>query len=275
MPIVENLSNEEYHGKTDHVSNSMLTKIHESPYVLHYSLTHEQYSTTSQKAGSIMHALVLQPEVFDDEFIVTPDKYKNHGNSQAGKDERADFEIAANGKEQVTMGEYRKAEYMKNSIQGHEIAQKLLSTAGRPELSIFGIDPETGVKIKVRPDWLTENWIVDLKSARDASPVDFVKSVVNYRYHVQAAFYLDFIRQEVDPDIKGFAFIVVQNSAPWSVGVYTLDEDALELGRQTYRQDLDLYAICLQDDHWPNLGWDWTKERYQVQTLSLPGWAYK
>ena len=64
---------------------------------------------------------------------------------------------------------------------------------GMPEVSIFWHDPVTGIPCKARPDYLKGRSITELKTfTLDHVPPDkaIARAVANYRYNIQAAFYL-------------------------------------------------------------------------------------
>ena len=67
-------------------------------------------------------------------------------------------------------------------------------TGGAPEVSIFWTDRATGVPCKARLDYWKPKAIVDLKSFENSLglPVRkaIARAIANYRYHLQAAFYL-------------------------------------------------------------------------------------
>lgn len=146
-----------------------------------------------------------------------------------------------------------------------------------------------------------QNVVIDLKTTDDASLDGFSKSIANWRYDVQAPYYLDGLREALKqsgdkppaegaaelsaywvdqetgvlcrcrPDFwrgepKHFVFIAVEKKPPYAVAVYVLDEESTQLGRAQYRADLNAYAQCLANDNWPGYG-------DKVQTISVPGWA--
>ena len=79
------------------------------------------------------------------------------------------------------------------ALAQNPLAASFLS-AGEPEVSIFSEDEETGLAIKGRLDWIQPNGtIVDLKTvgAGKASPKEFAKQVASFKYHMQAAHYLE------------------------------------------------------------------------------------
>jgi predicted amidohydrolase len=118
-------------------------------------------------------------------------------------------------------------------------------------VSAFWTDPETGLELKARADMLNGMaTCIDLKSAADASPHGFANAIARYRYHVQAALYLDAFGAE------RFVFVA---------GIYTLDDASVQQGRDEYRRALRGIAEHQQKDVWPSYG---------AQEISLPGWAF-
>lgn len=142
--------------------------------------------------------------------------------------------------------------------------------------------------------------IGDLKTTEDASPEGFAKSIANWRYDVQHAYYMDGTRLALEqgkcnppqegkaelsvywtdpvtgvlcrcrPDFwrgypKHFAFIAVEKKPPYAVGVYVLDSEGVEIGRAQYQHDLRVYAECVRTGVWPGYG-------DKIQTISLPAW---
>jgi exodeoxyribonuclease VIII len=135
---------------------------------------------------------------------------------------------------------------------------------GVAESSIFA--ELLGVNVKCRPDWIHDNSVlVDLKTTENAGPNAFAKSVANFRYHVQAAFYTDICR-ESGIDVKAFVFIAVEKNPPFAVSVYELDSDSIEVGRTLYQRNLETYRRCRETDHWPAYS-------TAIETLTLPRWA--
>ncbi len=162
---------------------------------------------------------------------------------------------------------------MRAAVLAHPAASVLLAKTGQAELSAYFIDAATGELCRFRPDfWCDDPIIVDLKSTMDASPEGFRKSIANYGYDMQCAFYKDG-SAAVGRPAKAFVFIAVENTAcvvegqAKGVGVYVLDADSEALGRAKYREALTTYSRCRSTGVWPCYG-------DQVQTISLPTWNF-
>lgn len=156
---------------------------------------------------------------------------------------------------------------MRDAVHNHPAAHALLTgVPGEAEKSVYWNDPTTGVLCRCRPDWWRDDDVlVDLKTTDDASPEGFAKSMANWRYDVQAPYYMDGVKLSTGRNVKAFVFVAVEKKPPYAVGVYVLDSDSLELGRAQYQHDLRVYAECLANDKWPGYG-------DKIQTINMPAW---
>ena len=257
--ILDTLSNFDYHA--DHsISKSGLDLMARSP--AHYKYSAPREATRAMEIGTAIHTAVLEPHRFQDEYIIidTEDRrtsvYKEC--------------VKVHGSERVlTSKENDKVVGMKEAVLANIHAQRLLTDSdSRKELSVFTKDPETGVMVKCRFDLIVGNKSLDVKKTQDARPEAFAKSVAQYRYHVQAAFYSDVWFWETGEKLEAFGFLAVEEEAPHGTAIYVLDDDALDYGRRLYRRDLNLYAECFDKQEWPGLDGS-------PSILSLPAWAMK
>lgn len=259
--IKEHLSNQDYHSDHEYVSKSWLDALRKNPAKLQEYLRSGNEQTTAMRVGSMVHTAILEPELFKERYALAPicDKRTKEGKAIYQK-----FEEENQGKEFCKQDELEMIQGMNRSLLQHSQASNLLYENGRCELSVFS--ELNGVKVKCRFDKLTESGIaIDIKTTEDASITEFAKSIYNYRYHVQAAFYRDIAENE-DLELKRFIFIAIEKSPPYCVACYELDEDSVTLGMREYQDQLDLYKSCLELDSWPAYG-------QEIEKISLPKWA--
>ena len=107
-----------------------------------------------------------------------------------------------------------------------------------------------------------------MKSTADASPEEFARSIAKYRYHVQDAFYSEGYYQATGQWPRGFVFIAVEKTAPYAVACYSLDDDAKAYGRELFQRDLETLLEAEKSQ-------EWTAYSQEIETLSLPAWAYR
>ena len=182
-------------------------------------------------------------------------------------------EIYESGNVPILRHELTAAQEMAEAVAAHPSASILLDK-GRPEVSLFWIDPETRVKCRARLDWLPDAVagrrliVPDLKSAVSAAPTEFAKAAANLGYYGQQEHYKDGIRAtglDADP---AFLFVVVEKTAPHLVSVGQFAEPAdLRLARRAVDHCRRLYADCATNNRWPGYG-------DGVHDLSLPTWLH-
>ena len=177
-----------------------------------------------------MHTYILEQDRFADEFVVA-EKFDRR--TKEGKEAAARFEEANHGKIVITSEEMATLSLVQRAVFAHQGAARLLST-GDAELSAFWRDAETGLSCKCRPDWFNGEAIVDLKTCLDASSGGFARSIANFGYDIQAAYYVDGIKAVTGMELP-FLFIAVEKEAPHAVAVYRADPDFLKAMRDAAR----------------------------------------
>lgn len=261
------MSNEDYHA-SDGVSKSGLDLLSKSP--LHYWAKYldpkrkPQEPTPAMLLGTAIHTAVLEPERFAHEYAVAP------AVDRRTKDGKATWEAfvaecEANGKSTISVGDLEVCNNIASVVRSHVTATELLGK-GKAEVSMFWDDEDTGVLCKCRPDWLADNDIVvDLKSTTDASPDGFMKSAFNYRYWVQAAWYLDGIERATGHRPGAFVFVAFEKEPPYACGFYYATDEMIQAGRDEYRRLVDIYADCLKTNSWRGYS-------TELQPLAMPAW---
>jgi uncharacterized Zn-finger protein len=255
---IYDLSNAEYHANKTHISKSGLDLFHKSPadFLARKPPTYSQQKNFDR--GGAFHVRTLEPNLYDDQFVVAPAINKNRNDYKEWAKEQGDKTI-------ISMEDHEMICRMAQAVRKHPRASKFIQ--GEIEKSIFTECPETGVKVKVRPDVanLDLEVIVDLKSAADAREEAFSKSAANFRYYVQDPFYRRHAEIEYKQKFKAMVFVVVEKSLAANVAIYTLNEEAIDLGIKGYLNDLRYYAWCKENKEWPGYSPD-------VQEIGLPGW---
>ena len=262
------MQNADYH-KHWAVSKSGLDQIAKSP--LHYWARYLDpdrvipESTPAMRLGTALHTHVLELDQWDKQIAVAPSDINRR--TKEGREQWAAFQADAKRKTVITAEDAEVVMQMGRSVWRHPAAAMLLHWQGKAETTHMWTDATTGIECKCRPDWLTNdgNLIVDLKTTEDASPRGFQRSVANYRYHVQAAWYLNGIEAATGHRPDQFIFICVEKKPPFAVGVYAADAEMIQIGAETAKRDLEVYATCKAADVWPSYS-------DQIEPLSLPAW---
>jgi hypothetical protein len=282
MPIVDNLSNEDYHAHNS-MSKSGLDKISVSP--LHYlaglpeitdenrnrfAYIPEQYhvymkgeanrvETPAMKEGTLIHCAVLEPDELLNRYFALDETVDRR--TKAGKERWAEIQQEAEGKIIISPEQQHMGMRIRDEVAKHKIA-RLLFDGGKSETSVFSSIDD--IDARCRPDYINGSVFLDVKSTDNAGE-SFEKSVAKYRYYVQQPFYTDIAEQE-GMEVSNFLFVAIEKKEPYSIGIYQLDYDAVAYGRREYKADLDTYKRCLDTGIWP--GYQET-----IKTLSLPRYA--
>lgn len=275
----------QYHADTSRVSKSGLDCIAQSP--LHYwdkylNPDHpERKSAKHFRVGDVCNDLLLfSPAEFAAQYAVIPVGAPKRPTDAQLRAKRPSPETQSAitwwnefmgrnpGKTVVMPDEWDTARFVRDAIMAHPPAADLLS-AGVAEKTFYFDEPETGAKCKCRPDWLAlqANFIVDLKTSKDASPAAFGRSAWAYRYDVQAAFYFDGLLYATGRSFDGFVFIAAEKERPYPVKVYYMDDDDFRVGRRRYMANLETYVNCLKTGVWPGYG-------DRVERLQLPNYVF-
>jgi len=261
--LINDLPSGSYHSAPG-VSASNLKAFRRTPAHYVASLSNRK-ETPALRLGSLFHTATLEPDVFE-KTVVVSEKFDRR--TTVGKAMAADFEERNTGKTIIDSVELETVQGMAKSIREHKEARKRLGLPGKSEVSAFVKHEETGLLLRSRFDWLPDEGdaIVDLKSTEDASASEFMRTLVNYRYYVQAAYYIDNARR-AGREINRFIFIVAEKSEPFAVAVYELGQDAIQKGREEYQAQLSLFAECVEFDSWPAYS-------AQLEPITLPEWAF-
>lgn len=186
--LITGLAADIYHQGPEHSNSGLTVLVNNTP--AHYDLYRNgllKKSTPSLSLGTNVHAILLEPERFNEDFAIGPDERRN---SKVWKEFAAENE----GKELLKQSEYNLLLAVKKRVMDSCRAAKwILDQPGDNEVSVFWVDKATGLPCRCRPDKLFEyrgkQIIIDVKTCRDASPEGFEKSVRNYGYDRNCSFY--------------------------------------------------------------------------------------
>lgn len=161
---------------------------------------------------------------------------------------------------------------MADAVRASSLAAAELSN-GRPEVSALAFDPEFGINLQARFDWLRlpefgadRPAIVDLKtSVIGANPRTFNREIAERRYHLSMAFYrrVLMLLGYDDPELK---FVVVDKKAPHLVSVHEVSVSDRIVGDVLAKKAIGTYAACLATGEWP--GYDTA-----IHHTDMPAWA--
>ena len=256
----------DYHSDHMRISNSMLSVLKQSPKLFMRQFIAGQnigYESRSMQIGTLLHAIVLEPDSFDEKFIGAP---KIDRRTKDGKSAWEAFIAEANGKQIVDIEDVATARTMADSIKDHAGIKRWLDGKSSKAMIEKRIDFDwLGVPCKSKPDYFNPLTCIDLKTCVDPSPEGFQRSVFKYGYHRQAAFYSIAINEVYGWKPK-FLFACVGNSEPYDTAVYMLEQDVIEQGQSEIEALLREYKARLASGKWSP---EWSEG---VCRISKPRW---
>ena len=261
MQIIENLDFSEYLS-LDRLSSSGIKALLRSPEHYQYARTNPSTGTASQQLGTLLHMRILEPLKYAQSVRVAPQVDRR---TKAGKEAYAAFQDSLEDHHVLATDEQDAlVAAMAERVLGNKIARILLEDA-RKELTILW--EEAGVPCKARFDALPNGHavIVDLKTAQTADYEGFAKAAGNFQYHVQANFY-EMAANRAGFGIRKMVFVVVENTPPHAVALYTIDSAATGAAGNRIYHALGVYLECQRTGKWPGYP-------NEIQELNLPKWA--
>jgi exodeoxyribonuclease VIII len=272
-----------YHGTWDLCSNSRLTTLNDSsPAHVREGVLHPSEPTPALILGSAVHCYLLTPDLFPSRYVMasqcvatkkTGERCSNPGTKLMGDDWYCGVHLkedyGTGNKIVLSSDQWETCQRLRDSIAAHPEAAALTKAgAGDRELSVVFHESTSGVLCKMRADIVRDDLdcIVDLKTTDSAHPRDFEKSIFNFGYFRQAAFYQAGLALS-GRNLKSFAFIACEKVAPYAVAVYEMRPEAIALGWNELEPLFKRYAECEKSGVWPAFT--------GVNYISLPAWAIR
>lgn len=250
-----------------------------------------------QRFGRAVHCRLLEPERFKTDFLIakrcdTPLKSGANEGQPCGKWGRVYIPgkdndshrwicgIHAKGSGAIEPSDYINEEQLAEiegvhaSVFSHPVV-KLLRQHGGEEMS--AIWDCAGITAKARFDKLilgketAPDTIIDVKKTRlyKSTTTMWEKSVKEYQYHIQAAFYVDAVAS-LTGKTPTFLWLIVEDKPPHCCNVIQCNRDTLAVGRQDYKRHVATYHDCKLTGDWPGPSYLADKGKIDIQQGGLP-----
>ena len=250
--VVYGLPESEYHAPKDELSSTGAKLLLQSPKKFKYQVIdgHRVFRPAFD-LGTTVHTKVLGVGAG---FIEYPEEHLTASGNVSTKAATVEWEREqrANGAIILTPAQSAQADGMAEAVLMEPESRRLFEREGHSEVSIF--DQLRGVKRRGRIDYMPTDggFVVDLKTALDASGQGFRSSVEKYGYHIQYGHYTD-ILERITGEKRDMIFVVVEKEAPYEVNVIRFDEneDFARFGEAEALQAVDDYARCVETGEWP------------------------
>lgn len=147
------------------------------------------------------------------------------------------------------------------------------------EISIYD-DKNFDLPVKVRPDAMVfeenagKNIIVSVKSTNSPYPNKFFMDYASYEYPVSDGMYKEVASMVTQRNFDTTLCVMVQNTAPYGVGVFLVKEEDMNVGVDKFYTALATAKECIETGLYP--GFEALAERGDmgISTINLPAWYY-
>lgn len=149
---------------------------------------------------------------------------------------------------------------------------------GRSEVSMYGKDPGTGLKVKIRPDCLLleeqvgANLILSVKTTSATTIDGFMRDAAKYRYELAEGMYLQVASEITGRRFTGTLMLVAQTCIPFQCFLLYFDAEDLACGKYKYQQAIDIVRQCKENDSWPGFESFAEDDAFGIIQAKFPSW---
>jgi hypothetical protein len=253
---IYDIDEEEYHA--DPVPAGSLSSSG-AKLICNQTLKHFRYqqdnpnkSTPALNFGSAAHMKLLEAKRFRETYYVLQEGFSwTQTKNQKEWHDQANLALKT-GKKLLTYSDNEKIAGMMESMSDHKEALSKFVTAPK-EQSGFWFDKTFKIWRRMRLDWqpLSGRVFMDYKtiSALDDNTIN--KSMYNFGWYQQAAWYLDGIKSLGLHDQPRFVFLLQEKTPPYDIVIRELDMQAIGFGRLRNAKAMDLFAEAQETGEWP------------------------
>lgn len=243
-----------------YISNSSLNAAERSMF--HYKNRKPVAETDAMRFGTFCHLGRLEPSAIYRRYVVMPDLTQGvltkSGEPAKNPKTTTEYESRvarwkadnAGDKQIVEQADFDRMVGVVAALDRDPLAREWFSSDGPAEVCLVWDDPDTGLRCKSRLDkWATRlQLIADLKTCRDC--LRFETDIAERNYHRQGAMYLDGLEILTRGEMHSFGLAAVENEEPFGTMTAPVSEEALEIGRDSYKAALRSIKAARESGVW-------------------------
>ncbi|WP_418981743.1 hypothetical protein [Alistipes sp.] len=148
----------------------------------------------------------------------------------------------------------------------------------KTQTSLYGKDPATGLKVKIRPDGLllAENWglnaVLSVRTTSAPCVEAFLRDCAKFRRELAEGMALRVASRITGRRFSAAVTVMVQTVLPYQVALFYWDAEDLEIGQCKYAQALDIVRACREADHWPGFDAQAAADAHGILRGKLPAY---
>lgn len=230
------------------LSYSSIKEFQKSPrHYIEYINKPRTAPTDAMKLGSMVHCMILQPNLFNEQFVIAPDVNKR---TNAGKEEWATFCSQHADKTVVSNEDYEHASRLASNAMANPTIESLVKDC-------YDFEQEWRAEIDGLPyrgfyDGISNDYVLEIKTTSDGFPRSVMNDFIKRKYHVQAGLY-NLISQ------KQVVYVIIETSEPYLSYSAPASDQFLELGLSDLSKANKKFMECLEAGDFSG-GYDYGKE---------------
>ena len=288
--IHTDISIKDYHANTSHVSATSIkhakVSLKEFDWFrrglmpksdgLHFDFGNAFESALLDKEFFKKDVAIMQTEYWIAEAMAEKPDLKVPKNSKKYKDFESTFYNENRGKYIIPdtgLQSYEAIELMLESCYKDPTIRSLVEGT-EYQLSLFWEDPETGLRLKTRPDICKRkrNVVVNLKTALDGSPKAFTKDLVKFDYPLQACVEIKgCIESGLMSQVDNYFWLVVEKTPPYNATIYEFDKADVDICNLELEWLLQKIKKGYDTGEWPGYT-DAADNPHGILQANIPGY---
>ena len=229
--------------------------------------------TKATAFGSALHCKLLEPEKFDEQFIIAHDAPVNPKTGEAyGRTSKmyqswlAEMQLAAGKKKIILPEEAVELELMEKEykpvIDNLVAAGKKNGLQLKCERKVEWVDRETGQPCIGYMDAEIGGVVIDLKTTAEMGENKLHRKCQD-SYFMQGAVYAEALKVIDKVERPLVLFVFLRSKPPYSIYTVTMTEKAMELGLKAFRKAIRKYRECAEKKSFKNsrkpVQWEYKK----------------
>jgi hypothetical protein len=224
-------------------------------------------NTDATRFGTAVHCALLTPALFAAQYAVKPD-----GMSFATKEGKAWRDDPARaGLSLLSWDDGQRLEAIVAAVNAKPLVAAALRKSLHREVSLLATCPDTGERIKGRPDFMDAGFIYDLKISVHAQRPESLSYHAHREGWMHQGAHNRRAAELLGAGLLGVRLVVVSPTAPHYPFCLEVSEDSLDLMALENAMTLKRLGECRRADAWPTAPDEWTRISAAIFTESDVG----
>lgn len=211
-------------------------------------------TTDAQMLGTLVHALLLEPETVPERYVVVPkldmrkpenkETYRKIVEGNPGK-----ILVPDESKNKTERFSWKLANKIAEVNQDKPMWKRFAANVQKAEWEMFATCPETGLKLKGLADAITPGALNDVKTISGMGK--YLYNIKAFDYIGQLAYYR-YLMELLGEKRKRAQILFIETIAPYKLRVVNIDPRALDAAHEQNLSLLRRLKECMANNEWPD-----------------------